>query len=215
MKQYLLFDLDGTLTDSALGITNSVKYALRKFGIEETDGAKLRAFVGPPLYDSFRELYGMSHDDANLAIVYYREYYVSKGLYENTLYEGIREMLEDLSSQGRKVILATSKPERFAREILKNFSLDGYFFKIFGATMDEKLCRKDEIIAVALEKAEIVPDDAVMIGDRRYDVEGGRTNRLTTVGVLYGYGDRDELVEANADYIVSTVFELEKILEEI
>ena len=215
MKKYLLFDLDGTLTDSALGITNSVRYALRKFGIEETDHARLCSFVGPPLYDSFRELYGMSHEDANLAIVYYREYYVSKGLYENTVYDGVREMLEALSSGGRKIILATSKPERFAREILKNFSLDRYFYGVFGATMDEKLCKKDNIIALALEKLDIPYDDAVMIGDRKYDILGGRKFGLTSVGVLYGYGGREELTDAGAYCIASTVNELKKILEKI
>ena len=215
MKRYLLFDLDGTLTDSALGITNSVKYALCKFGITENDEKKLCTFVGPPLYDSFRDLYGMSHDDANLAIVYYREYYVSNGLYENSVYKGIRELLERLFNDGRKIILATSKPEGFAREILKNFSLDGYFYEVFGATMDERLCKKDDIIAYALEKTGISPDDSIMIGDRRYDIEGGRKNYLVTVGVLYGYGTREELVGAGADYIASTVNELEKILEKI
>lgn len=215
MRKYLLFDLDGTLTDSAEGIINSVRYALDKFGIAENDEKKLCTFVGPPLYDSFRELYGMSHDDANLAIVYYREYFVSKGLYENTVYGGIREMLERLLNKDKKLILATSKPEKFAREILKNFSLDGYFYEIFGATMDEKLCRKDDIIEYALTRTGVSPDDAVMIGDRRYDIEGGRKNGLTTVGVLYGYGNRDELTAAKSDYIASTVNELEKILENI
>ena len=215
MKKYLFFDLDGTLTDSALGITNSVRYALEKFGITETEEAKLRAFVGPPLYDSFRELYGMSHEDANLAIVYYREYYVSKGLYENTVYSGISEMLQRLSVGGKRIILATSKPKKFAREILKNFSLDEYFYEIFGATMDEKLCRKDDIIAYALKQTGVSPDSAVMIGDRKYDIEGGHKNGLVTVGVLYGYGDRDELVAACAEHIVESVDELEKILEKI
>ena len=215
MKRYLLFDLDGTLTDSALGITNSVRYSLRKFGIEETDEAKLRSFVGPPLYDSFKTLYNMSHEDANLAIVYYREYYVSKGLYENTVYGGVKEMLERLSNNGKRIILATSKPEGFACEIIKNFGLDPYFLGIYGATMDEKLCRKDDIIALALEKMGIASEDAVMVGDRKYDIEGGRKHGLTTVGVLYGYADSDELAEAEADYVVSSVNELEKILENI
>ena len=215
MKKYLLFDLDGTLTDSALGITNSVKYALSKFGINESDNAKLRSFVGPPLYDSFRGLYSMSHDDANLAIVYYREYYVSKGIYENTVYDGVDEMLKNLSNHGKRIILATSKPERFAREIIDYFSLATYFYGIFGATMDEKLCRKDDIISLALKKMKIACDDAVMIGDRRYDIEGGHKNHLATVGVLYGYGNKDELVSAKADYVVYTVNELEKILEKI
>ena len=215
MRKYLLFDLDGTLTDPALGITNSVIYALRKFGIEENDREKLYSFIGPPLYDSFREIYGLSHDDANLAVGSYREYFAPKGLYENTVYSGVREMLSALKRSGRVLILATSKPERFANEILRHFELDGYFDRVFGATMDETRNKKDDVIAYALSNACISPKDAVMIGDRKYDIEGGHKNGMISVGVLYGYGDIEEMTAAHADIIAADVKELEKILENI
>ncbi len=215
MRKYLLFDLDGTLTDPGIGITNSVMYALRKFGIEEGNREKLYSFIGPPLYDSFREKYSLSHDDANLAVTYYREYFAPKGIYENTVYDGVYDMLARLKESGKTLVLATSKPEKFATEILGHFELDKYFEHVYGATMDEKRNKKDEIIAFALADMKIGADNAVMIGDRRYDVEGGRCHGLMTVGVLYGYGDERELVKAGADHIAANVKELEKILEKI
>ena len=215
MRKYLLFDLDGTLTDPSLGITNSVMYALRKFGIEESDRTKLYSFIGPPLYDSFREKYGMSHDDANLAVAYYREYFAPKGLYENTVYDGVRDMLFDLKESGKTLVLATSKPEKFANEILSHFDLLKYFERVYGATMDEKRNKKDEVIAYALDDMRIDADDAVMIGDRCYDIEGGRKHGLMSVGVLYGFGDERELTDAGADHIAANIKELKKILENI
>ena len=215
MRKYLLFDLDGTLTDPSIGITNSVMYALRKFGIEENNREKLYSFIGPPLYDSFREKYSMSHDDANLAVAYYREYFAPTGLYENTVYDGVYDLLSKLKDSDRKLVLATSKPEKFACEILKHFALDGFFDSVVGATMDEKRNKKEDVIAFALEKMNIDPSDAVMIGDRCYDVLGGRAFGLLTVGVLYGFGGEKELTDAKADYIAATVDDLEKILVNI
>ena len=215
MRKYLLFDLDGTLTDPSLGITNSVMYALRKFGIEETDRTKLYTFIGPPLYDSFRAAYGMSHDDANLAVAYYREYFAPTGLYENTVYDGVRDMLFDLKESGKTLVLATSKPDKFANEILSHFDLLKYFERVYGATMDEKRNKKDEVIAFALDDMRIDADDAVMIGDRCYDIEGGRKHGLMSVGVLYGFGDERELTDAGADRIAANIKELKKILENI
>ena len=215
MRKYLLFDLDGTLTDPSFGITNSVMYALRKFGIEENNRENLFSFIGPPLYDSFREKYDMSHDDANLAVAYYREYFAPTGLYENTVYGGVCDMLDRLKNSGRKLVLATSKPEKFACEILKHFALDGYFDSVVGATMDETRNKKEDVIAYALRELNIDPSDAVMIGDRCYDVLGGKMYGLMTVGVLYGFGDEEELSEAGADYIAATVEDLEKILVNI
>ena len=215
MRKYLLFDLDGTLTDPMIGITNSVMYALRKFGIEENNREVLYSFIGPPLYDSFRGKYGLSHDDANLAVTYYREYFAPKGIYENIVYDGVYDMLEALRESGKILVLATSKPEKFAIEILRHFGLDKYFEHVYGATMDEKRNKKDEVIAFALSDMKISPKDAVMIGDRRYDVEGGHKNGMISVGVLYGYGDMAEMTEAEADMIASNVSELEKILEKI
>ena len=215
MRKYLLFDLDGTLTDPSIGITSSVMYALRKFGIEENNREKLYSFIGPPLYDSFREKYSMSHDDANLAVAYYREYFAPTGLYENTVYDGVYDLLSKLKDSDRKLVLATSKPEKFACEILKHFALDRFFDSVVGATMDEKRNKKEDVIAFALEEMNIDPSDAVMIGDRCYDVHGGRAFGLLTVGVLYGFGEEKELTDAKADYIAATVDDLEKILVNI
>ncbi|MBQ8850352.1 MAG: HAD family hydrolase [Clostridia bacterium] len=215
MRKYLLFDLDGTLTDPEIGITNSVLYALRKLGIEENDRTKLRSFIGPPLYDSFREKYGLSDSDAKLAITYYREYFAPKGIYENTVYDGIYSMLEALKKGGKTLILATSKPEPFANKILCHFSLDKFFDKVYGATMDEKRNKKEDVIAFALDDFGICPEEAVMVGDRIYDIEGGHKYGLVSVGVLYGYGDKEEMVLARADKTAADVYELKKILEEI
>ena len=215
MKKYILFDLDGTLTDPAEGITNSVKYALAKFGISVSDKSELYKFIGPPLYDGFVNFYGFSHDDANLAVSYYREYFAPYGIYENSVYDGIPEMLEKLKASGKTLVLATSKPEKFALEILRHFDLAKYFDLACGATMDEKRNKKDAVIAYALEQGKIAPDDAVMVGDRLYDIEGGRKNGLTSVGVLWGYGDRAELEGAKAEFIAKDIPELEKILLEI
>ena len=215
MRKYLLFDLDGTLTDPSIGITNSVMYALRKFGIEESDRTKLYSFIGPPLYDSFRAVYGMSHDDANLAVAYYREYFAPTGLYENTVYDGVRDMLASLKESGKTLVLATSKPEKFANEILSHFDLLKYFERVYGATMDEKRNKKDDIIAYAIGDMGIDAKEAVMIGDRCYDVDGGKKHGLMTVGVLYGFGDERELTDARADHIAANIKELKKILENI
>lgn len=215
MKRYVLFDLDGTLTEPSEGITNSVKYALAKFGISVSDKSELYKFIGPPLYDSFVNFYGFSHDDANLAVAYYREYFAPHGIYENCVYEGIPEMLERLKTSGKTLVLATSKPEKFALEILRHFGLAKYFDLAYGATMDEKRNKKDEVIAYALSQGNIDPDDAVMVGDRIYDIEGGHKNGLVSVGVLFGYGDRAELEGAKAEFIAKDVPELEKILLEI
>lgn len=215
MRKYLLFDLDGTLTDPSIGITNSVMYALRKFGIEENNREVLYSFIGPPLYDSFREKYGFSHDDANLAVSYYREYFAPAGLYENTVYDGVCDMLSALKESGKSLVLATSKPEMFASEILRHFDLLKYFESVYGATMDEKRNKKDEVIAFALDEMNVDAGDAVMIGDRKYDIEGGRKHGLMTVGVLYGFGDERELTDAGADHIAANIKELKKFLENI
>lgn len=214
MYQTVLFDLDGTLTDSGLGITNAVAYALKKFGIQEKDRSKLNVFVGPPLKDSFARYYGLSSEDCERGIAYYREYYQDKGLFENEVYPGIPELLKDLKAAGRRVILATSKPEFFTRQIMEHFQLDQYFDLIAGASMDEKRVEKADVIRYALEKAGITDvTNAVMTGDREYDILGARENGMDSIGVLYGYGSREELEAAGAGQIVETVEELRKILQ--
>ena len=213
MNSYLFFDLDGTLTDPGVGITNSVMCALRHYGIEETDRKKLYPFIGPPLVDSFEKYYGFSREKGLEAIDYFREYFAEKGIFENQLYEGIPEVLEKLVRKGYSLVLATSKPEPFALRILKHFSLDSYFSFVCGASMDEKQrSEKEEIIRYALEKSGADPAKTFMIGDRKYDVLGGKSFGMKTVGVLYGYGSREELLSAQADFICETPEELLSVL---
>ena len=215
MPKSILFDLDGTLTDPGEGITNSIVYALDKFGISVSDKKDLYKFIGPPLYDSFVKYYGFSHENANLAISYYREYFAPKGLYENTVYKGIEDMLGFLADKGVKLIVATSKPEKYARAIIAHFALDRYFDDIIGATMDEKRNTKDAVIAYAIEKCKIVPQNAIMVGDRLHDVLGAKANGMRSIGVLYGFGSYKELSDAGADMIVKDVEQLKKTLSEL
>ena len=203
MYQYILFDLDGTLTDPGLGITSAVMYALKKFNIEVEERASLYKFIGPPLLESFEKFYGLSEEESQQALKYYREYFKPYGLYENEVYAGIEELLKTLKEHGKTVLLATSKPEEFAREILRHFGLDKYFDFAAGATMDEKRVKKADVIAYALESCHISNlSKVVMIGDREHDILGAKENGLDSIGVLYGYGNYEELKAAGADYIV-------------
>lgn len=215
MYKYILFDLDGTLTDPGLGITNAVMYALKKFNIEVPERSELYKFIGPPLLESFEKYYGMSEEESQLALQYYREYFKPYGLYENTVYGGVEEVLRTLKSQGKKLVLATSKPESFALEILRHFGLDKYFDFVAGATMDEKRVRKADVIAYALECCEITElSGTLMIGDREHDVLGAKEVGLNCIGVLYGYGDLEELEKAGADYIAKNPEDILKIVSE-
>lgn len=212
--EYIFFDLDGTLTDPGMGITNSVMYALKKFGIEETDRTKLYKFIGPPLLESFEVFYGFSEEDAWKALAYYREYFSVQGLYENEVYEGVKELLDTLVGMKKKIVLATSKPEEFAKEILRHFGLDKYFDFVAGATMDESRNKKDDVIEYALESLHITNTSSVlMIGDRKHDVLGAKKFDIDSIGVLYGYGDYEELTTAGATYIAETVEEIKKVIK--
>ena len=205
MYNTVLFDLDGTLTDPVLGITNSVAYALEKYGITVEDKNTLCTFIGPPLNDSFKKYYGFSDEKAMEAIWCYREYFQDKGIFENEVYEGIREMLEKIKQSGRKIVLATSKPELFALRILEHFDLMKYFDVVAGASMDEKRNKKGDVISYALEKGGFSAQGTVMIGDREHDIFGAKENGLDSIGVLYGYGSKEELCSAGADYIAESV----------
>lgn len=212
--RYILFDLDGTVTDPGIGITNSVMYALRKFGIEENDRTKLYKFIGPPLAESFQEFYGFSKEEARRGIELYREYYADRGIFENRLYDQMDDTLKRLKELGKTVILATSKPEKFAVEILEHFQIRKYFDFAAGATMDETRVKKEDIIAYALASCCITDrEHALMVGDRRHDIEGARVNSLDSLGVLYGYGSRQELETAGADYLAESVTDVLKICE--
>lgn len=207
--EYCFFDLDGTLTDPVLGITNSFMYALKKYNISVSERSELHKIIGPPLMDSFQTYYGFSYEKAKEGVDYYREYYQDRGIYENEVYPGIPKLLEKLQREGKKIVLATSKPEHFAKVILDHFQLTKYFTFIAGANMDETRTKKDEVIAYALEACEITDvGKVVMIGDREYDILGARKFGIDSVGVLIGYGSLEELQKAGATYIVETVDEL-------
>lgn len=211
--KYILFDLDGTITDSALGITNSVKYALNKLNSPIPSYDTLCKFIGPPLLDGFRDICGFEREKAQTAVKYYREYYETTGLFENAVYDGIPELLKALKESGKSVILATSKPEKFARLILEHFNLMQYFDFAAGASMDETRNNKDAVIAYALKECNIKDKSlAVMVGDRHHDVDGAKVNGISSIGVLYGFGNREELETAGADYIAEDVNALYRIL---
>ncbi len=213
---YILFDLDGTLTDPVVGITNSVMYALKKYGIEVSNRSELYKFIGPPLWDSFESYYGFSREEAKNAVEYYREYYREKGIYENSVYDGIEDLLKRLKEKNKILIVATSKPEVFAKQILVHFDIAKYFTYIAGSNLDGTRVKKGEIIKYALENCNITDlSKAIMIGDREHDIFGAKEVGISSIGVLFGYGDREELEKAGADFIVATVEDIGKVLLEI
>ncbi len=198
-----LFDLDGTLIDSGEGITNSAAYSLRKFGIEIKDKRELYRFIGPPLHESYENFYGFSKEKVKTAVEYYREYYREKGIFENQIYEGVEDLLKTLYDAGKTLIVATSKPKLFAEQILNYLDLAKYFICIAGANMDGTMTKKAEVIQCGLTTADVSDfSKAVMIGDREHDILGAKAVGMDSVGVLYGYGDYEELKNAGADYIV-------------
>lgn len=203
----ILFDLDGTLTDPALGITNSVMHALKRFNIPLPPRDELYKFIGPPLAESFERYYGFS--DGQKAVEVYREYFSIKGLFENELYDGIDNLLKTLQEKGHKIFLATSKPEIYAKQILEHFKIDKYFTDAVGSLLNGDRVEKGEVIAYLLKKHNIT--DAIMIGDRCFDIAGAKENGIKSIGVLYGYGTEDELKDA--DFIVSSVTELKNLLK--
>lgn len=203
---YIFMDLDGTLTDPKEGITKCFQYALKSFGIEVKDRESLCRHIGPPLLDSFLEYEGFDEAKAQLAIQKYRERFQEIGWRENKVYEGIEAVLEQLKENNRKLVVATSKPELFAERILKYFKLDHYFEAICGASTDSVRSKKADVIAYAIKRCEIMDKkNIIMVGDRKYDIIGAKQNGLTSLGVLYGYGDLTELKEAGADGIAETV----------
>lgn len=212
-KTCVLFDLDGTLTDPADGITRSVQHALAAFGLT-APREELLDFIGPPLADSFIRRFGFTEVQAAEAIRLYREYFSVQGIYENQVYPGIPELLKKLRAAGKRLFLATSKPEIFARKILVHFGLEDAFEFAGGSTLDSSRVRKGDVIRYVLEEAGIDAADAVMVGDREHDVLGAAEVGIPCVGVLYGYGSRQELQEASAAAVVVNPLQLERLLTE-
>ncbi len=213
--RYLLFDLDGTLTNPKEGITKSVQYALASFGVEEPDLDRLTCFIGPPLVDSFMEFYGFDREKARQAQAKYRERFAEKGIFENQVLPGIPEMLSRLKQAGKVLALATSKPEVFACKLLERYGLAEYFTQTVGSGLDGSLGTKAEVIEEALRRLELSNGDreqARMIGDRKHDIAGAKACGLASVGVRFGYAEEGELEAAGADFIAGTVEELEAFL---
>ena len=215
--KYVFFDLDGTVTESAPGIINSVVYAIKKLGVRMPSEEELLKFVGPPLSDSFVKYCGVDPSKTKEAINSFREYFAERGIFENNVYPGIPELTAKLKSLGVKQILATSKPQLFAERILTHFNLIANFDGVFGNSMDEKYTDKALLLRDIIAKEGIKGDDlknCVMVGDRSSDISGAHKAGIRAIGVLYGYGDRPELEGAGADLIVETVRDLEKVLAE-
>lgn len=210
---YLFWDLDGTLTDPGMGITNSVMYALKKFDIEVADRSVLFPFIGPPLMESFRKFYGFDEEKAKLAVTYYREYFGVKGLFENEVYAGIPEFLRKCTEKGKKLILATSKPEHYAVQIMEHFDLEKYFDCLCGSHLDAGYETKADVIRDAFSRCNIEDKSKVlMIGDRMHDICGAKECGIPCAAVLWGYGSEDEFRKYNADYIIKDLDELEELV---
>ena len=209
----VLFDLDGTLTDPAEGITNALMHAQRRLGMAVSPREDLFVFIGPPLIETFMSEWGLTRAEADQALVYYREHFGVKGLFENVPYPGIGDCLADLQAAGLRLFVATSKPEPLSLRILEHFDLLQYFEAVAGSTMDEQRTKKGEVIAYALETYGLDPAETIMVGDRKHDVIGAVENGLPCVGVLYGYGSREELTEAGAAALAADLDELETLLK--
>ena len=208
-NHFVFFDLDGTITDSSEGIINSIQYALNKMGKEENDKEKLRSYVGPSLKQTFLTNYFPEGQEYKKAIAFYREYYAKKGIYENRLYGGINNVLSEIHEKGGKIALATAKPTYYAKIILRHFGIIDMFETIVGSHLDGTRSSKNEIIFEVLDQFGFPNSDQIfMIGDREYDILGGKFHNLKTIGVIYGYAPTGELENAKPDSIISSTKEI-------
>lgn len=212
MYTTILFDLDGTLTDPKLGVTKALQYALHKLDIEIDTLDTLEKCIGPPLQQSFIDFFSCTKEQSLKAIQYYREYFSTKGIFENKVYEGIPELLKELVNTNITLAVATSKPTVFAEKIMDHFDLSQYFTTITGSTLDNTRTDKKEIIAYAMSKLHCDTQTTIMIGDRTYDLIGARKNNIDSVGVLYGYGSLEEITAAGPNFIAENVSDLSTLL---
>ena len=210
---HILFDLDGTLTNPRLGIGNSLKYALRQMHIDGYSDELLERFVGPPLQDGFKNLFGLNERNINLAVEHFRTYFGEKGLYENIPYSGIQELLEALHHSGKRVYVVTSKLEKYAQMIIRHFEFDRYIDDLQGAEATGKHSGKGQLIAQLMERNRILPSTSVaMIGDTHYDMIGARENDIQGIAVGYGFGTPETLLACEPDYLVESVDDLAELL---
>lgn len=201
MTQYIFFDLDGTLVDSYPGITKSIQYAMQELGKDVPPAESLVPCIGPPLITSFTEMLGLSESEGEKAVDLYRERYNVKGMYELEIYEGIQETLQSLSDKGFTLFVATSKPQIVAQKIVEHCKLSHHFRKVYGAGLDGQHKEKDSLLAHLLETENIDPANAVMVGDRKFDMIGSVKNKLTPLGVTYGFGSAEELNNSGARFL--------------
>jgi len=206
----VLFDLDGTLTDPKEGITRSIQFALEKLGADIPPVDELTWCIGPPLLENFQRL--LDHERAPAAVGHYRERFASVGLFENEPYAGIRDVLSHLQSRDLRLFVASSKPDVYVRQILEHFELSPFFEEIFGSELDGTRTNKSDLLRHVISETGIDPAEATMVGDRKHDMIGAADNSIATIGVLYGYGSREELTEAGANRLVRTPQELNLLL---
>jgi len=213
IKEYIIFDLDGTLSDPGEGIVGSLAHALKQFGIEASPEI-LKKFIGPPLVDSFQTYFGFDEEKTAEAIRLYRAHFHGDGLFKNEIYPGIPELLEDLTKAGKTLAVATTKPEVYAWQILEYFDIDKFFKRelVTGSYLDGRRTNKAELIAAVLEQLDDEPQKMVMIGDRKFDIIGAKSNGIDSIGVTYGYGEREELEAYEPTAIVDSVAELRTLL---
>ena len=206
MARTILFDLDGTITDSGEGIMNCAELALRHFGLPVPDRSTMRVFVGPPLDETFMK-FGVPADQTDEAIRVYRSRYIPIGKFENSPYPGVEDLLSRLKAQGHKLFIATSKPEQMSVDILEHFGLAKYFDRICGASMDTSRSSKEDVIAYLLDLSGR-DENIIMVGDTHFDVEGAAVHGIKTIGVAWGYGEVEDMVAAGAVSIVQSPAEL-------
>jgi len=210
---HILFDLDGTLTNPRLGIGNSLKYALRQMQMDGYSAEILEKFVGPPLQEGFKHLFGMNERNTNLAVEHFRTYFGEKGLFENEPYQGISELLEELHFSGKRVYVVTSKLEKYAKMIMRHFEFDRYLDDLQGAEASGKHSGKGQLIEQLMVRNGIPASaSVVMIGDTHYDLIGARENEISSIAVGYGFGTAETLNNCNPDFMVDSVDELAELL---
>nr|WP_319394758.1 HAD hydrolase-like protein [uncultured Desulfobacter sp.] len=215
MIENIFFDLDGTLTDPKEGITRCIQFTLEAFGVKKPHADELTWCIGPPLRDSFAKILKTTDKDKiELAYITYRERFAKKGLYENRVYAGVHSCLDTIQKSGFKTFLATSKPEIYAKRILDHFDLSTYFTKAYGSHLDGSLTDKGELIAHMLKIENLAPQKTVIVGDRVFDIEGGKQNGIMTAGVTYGYGSRDEITLSKPDVIFDAFSDLLSFLDD-
>lgn len=212
MFDTILFDLDGTLTNPFVGITGGILYALERLGYERPPREELTSFIGPPLFDEYQRRFGMDEATAREGVRLYREYYSAGGLFENELIEGAQELLKTLKARGKRVCLATSKPEEFARRILERFGILEYFDFVGGATMDGRIGTKAEVIELVLRETGASPSDCVLVGDRFHDILGAHQTGMKCIAVLVGFGSREEFAEYGADFVAETLADVAELV---